>query len=187
MLKGLEIQEERKVIQILWVFIITVFISSCGTVAPLETIAIDQWKTYNHKTSYYCKDIDDKNSHLTIKYGSYTFTDKSAENVPTAKTVFKQVANKISQEKGFSYVEYDPSGFYESVAYNGITGVSTVLISNEILFSNNTETGDSAESTNSSLITKLQELKKAHDLGLINDSEYINSKKRILNENESIK
>jgi len=97
---------------------ISLFLISCGTVAPIEKISINDWQTYNHKTSFHVKRVEEGEVYLTVKYGSYTFADKSSEMAPTAKTVFDKVANQVAADNGYIRAAYEGNNFYESVAYN---------------------------------------------------------------------
>ncbi|WP_284191012.1 hypothetical protein, partial [Vibrio zhanjiangensis] len=76
-------------------------LAGCGSVAPVEQIKNSKWKTYNHKTTYAVKEVSNKVVYLTVKYSSYTFLDKSAEMVPTAKTVFDKLAHQLAKERDY--------------------------------------------------------------------------------------
>lgn len=49
-------------------------------------------------------------------------------------TKFRNIAKKIALEKGFDTASYEDEGFDMSTGYNGITGVSSVVLGNEISF-----------------------------------------------------
>ena len=166
----------------LLVLLIASFVVSCGTVAPKNSIPPNEWVTFNHKTSYYTRETGKDSVYLNVKYGSYTFTDKSAETVPIAKSVFKQIANELAKKHGKPFAVYDVSNFYESVAYNGITGISTVLVSNDIMFTENLDDSDVHRRTreDGGIVKKLENLKEAFEKGLITKQEYEKKKKEIL-------
>jgi len=166
----------------LLVLFLTLFVVSCGTVAPRDKITPNDWVTFNHKTSYFARETGKDSVYLTVKYSSYTFTDKSAETVPVAKSVFKHIANELAKKHGKPVAAYDVSTFYESVAYNGITGISTVIVSNDIKFTENLEDSNVNRGTgkDSDVVEKLEKLKEAFDKGLITKQEYEQKKKQIL-------
>ena len=167
----------------LLVLFLASFVVSCGTVAPRNKIAPNEWVTFNHKTSYFAREAGKKSVYLTVKYGSYTFTDKSAETVPIAKSVFRQIANDLAKKHGKPFAVYDVSNFYESVAYNGIIGISTVIVSNDIKFTENLDDSNAHRRTggdDGDIVEKLEKLKEALDKGLITEKEHEQKKKQIL-------
>jgi len=170
----------------LLVLFLASFVVSCGTVAPRNKIAPNEWVTFNHKTSYYARETGKKSVYLNVKYGSYTFSDKSAETVPIAKSVFKQIANDLAKKHGKPFAVYDVSTFYESVAFNGIIGISTVIVSNDIKFTENLDDSDVLRKTggdgdgDGDIVEKLEKLKEAFDKALITKQEYEQKKKQIL-------
>ena len=168
--------------KLLLVLLIASLVVSCGTVAPKDKIPPNEWVTFNHKTSYFARETGKDSIYLNVKYGSYTFTDKSAETVPIAKSVFKQIANDLAETYGKPFAVYDVSNFYESVAYNGITGISTVIVSNDVMFTENLNDSDVHKRTrkDGGIVKKLENLKEAFDKGLINKQEYEQKKKEIL-------
>ncbi len=161
--------------------LIVLFLASCGTVAPRNNIPPNEWVAFNHKTSYSFQKTGKNSGYLNVKYSSYTFVDKSAENIPIAKSVFKQIANYLARKNGKVSAVYDDSSFYESSAYNGITGVSTVLVSNDVKFVDSYDNSDvQNKSENDDLVNKLENLKRAFDKGLITKKEYENKRKEII-------
>lgn len=166
----------------LLVLLIASFIVSCGTVAPRNKISPSEWVSFNHKTLYYAKETSKDSVYLNVKYGTYTYDDKSAETIPIAKSVFKQIANDLAKKNGKLFAVYDVSNFYESVAYNGITGISEVIVSNDIMFTENLDDSDVHRRTreDDGIVKKLENIKEAFDKGLINKQEYEQKKKEIL-------
>ncbi len=168
-----------------WVILLlALFIVSCGSVAPRDKIAPNEWVTFNHKTSYCARETGKNYCYLTVKYGSYSFFDKSAENIPIAKSVFKQIANDLAKKHGKAFATYDVSNFYESVAYNGVTGVSTVIVSNDVKVTENHDDSDVQKRTegggDNDIVARLEKLKEVFDKGLINKQEYEQKKKQII-------
>ena len=166
-------------ILLLAVLLLTV---ACGTVTPPIDIAPDAWISYDHKTSYFVSDAGADSVRLTVKYASFTFLDKSAELLPVAKSVFQRISNELAEKRGTVRAVYDSSKFYESVAYNGVSGVSTALVSNELTFSAKADSSGTPTSAIEpvEIVQKLEALKKALDSGLITKEEYERKKKEIL-------
>ncbi|GEM_PF-3282157 len=161
--------------------LLALFLISCGTVAPRDSIDPNQWVHHDHKTDYFARDTGENAAYLTVKYGSYTFTDKSAEMVSVAKTVFIQIAEELSRKRGQRFAVVNPSTFYESVAYNGVTGVSTVLVSNDVRFVLTQATANGAPRQDAGdLPSRLEQLEKAFEAGLITKQEYEEKRQELL-------
>lgn len=161
---------------------LTLLLSACGTVTPVKPIDASQWKSYNHKTDYSVRDKGENTVYLTVKYASYTFVDNSSELIPVAKSVFDHIAKEMASKKG-RYAAYNSGGFYKSVAYNGITGISTALISNTVHFVTTLKTNDSKSTAkDSNILSRLKRLEKAFHEGLISQQEYHRIREEILGE-----
>ena len=170
----------------LFVLALASLLVSCATAAPKNKIAPEEWIIFNSKTSYFARETGSNSVYLTVRYGAYTYTDKAAETIPIAKSVFKQVAKDLANKNGKPFAVYDVSAFYESAAYNDITGISTVIVSNGIKFSENMDGSDvqkeTGEDGDAGFIEKLEKLKEAFDKGLITSQEYVQKKKQMLEE-----
>jgi hypothetical protein len=100
--------------------------------------------------------------------------------LPTAKSVFISIAEQISNKRQ-RYAVVDTRSFYESVAYNGVTGVSTVLVSNDVRFAFNPQkTNDIVNPGSTTVIVRLEQLDKAFKAGLITKQEYDEKRRELL-------
>jgi len=108
--------------------------------------------------------------------------DKSIEILPIAKSSFKQIANDLAKEHGKPFAVYDVSNFHESIAYSNLTGISTVIVSNDIMSTENLDDSNVHRRTreDGGIVRKLENLKEAFDKGLINKQEYDQKRKDIL-------
>ena len=153
---------------------------SCGTVAPRDLIDATQWIQHDHKTDYFVRDTSDNTAYLTVRYASYTFLDKSTEMVPAAKSVFTHIAEQLSKKRQ-RYAVVDPRSFYESVAYNGVTGVSTVLVSNDVRFTLTPGAINGVTSPDSNnVVMRLEQLEKAFKAGLITKQEHEEKRQELM-------
>jgi|APTNR8051073442_1049403.scaffolds.fasta_scaffold93692_1 hypothetical protein len=157
----------------------TLLLVACGSVTPRTPIAAGQWTQFDHKTDYAVSDVGPNEVYLTVKYGSYTFLDKSTEIMPTAKSVFVQIAQQLAQKRG-RHAAINNEKYYQSVAYNGITGISTALVSNDVTFSESENENSTEPHTDSDLVKRLKALDQARKDGLISNTEYEQKKKEIL-------
>lgn len=173
----------KKIVLILFCIMLT----GCGTVTTLESVKESSWIEFDHKTRYSTKKTSVNTIYLTVEYSSYTFLDKSIELAPIAKKVFEEITNQIASDKGYPFVNYERKGFFESVGYNGLTGVSTVVVSNPVSFSKNEIIIESQEITQPlktddfELSKKLKELKSTYEKRLITEVEYNTKRKEIIN------
>ena len=166
--------------RLIFISLFCLLLVSCGTVAPRDTIDDTQWIKHDHKTDYFVRYTSDDTAYLTVRYASYTFLDKSTEMLPTAKSVFISIAEQISNKRQ-RYAVVDTRSFYESVAYNGVTGVSTVLVSNDVRFAFNPQkTNDIVNPGSTTVIVRLEQLDKAFKAGLITKQEYDEKRRELL-------
>jgi hypothetical protein len=160
--------------------VIITMVTGCGTVQPRNHIQSSSWTRYNHKTQYAVEIKSDSQIYLTVKYASYTFLDKTTEQLPTTKALFRQIANDLATARDGVAPSFDDKRFYESTAYNGIMGISTTLVSNDVQFkpTDNNLKRDDAEDPD---LAKLRKLKQALEEGLISKEEYEQKKKQLIN------
>ena len=105
---------------------------ACASVKPLD--AVKNWKRYDMKTRYAVRETEVDSAYLTVEYAPFTVLNKTAETVPAAKAAFKQIAVQIARERGYGSVTVVPDSYYVSADHGGVSGVTRVLVSNEIHF-----------------------------------------------------
>jgi hypothetical protein len=108
--------------------------ASCASVKPLDSVK--NWKRFDMKTRYAVRETEQDSAYLTVEYAPFTVLNKTAETVPAAKTIFKKIAVKLAQERGYRSVTVVPDSYYVAADHGGASGVTRVLVSNEIHFEN---------------------------------------------------
>lgn len=146
-------------------------LSACSSPAPRQGTDGGDWIEYNNNVSYSIDARSDDEVYLTVRYATYTFLDKSSEMVPAAKSNFMAIAQDLAGAERNAQV--DESMFYQSLGYNGITGISSVIVSNDVRFSIFSESnGNKYSGSGSTLRERLIELNYLRAERLITDEEY---------------
>ncbi|MCE9683056.1 SHOCT domain-containing protein [Halomonas alkalisoli] len=150
---------------------IIIILSACSSPAPRQGTDSSDWIEYNNNVTYSIDTRSEDEAYLTVRYVTYTFLDKSSEMVPTAKSNFMAIARDLAGAERNAQV--DESMFYKSLGYNGITGISSVIVSNDVRFSSLSESnGNKYSASSSTLRERLIELNHLRVEGLITNEEY---------------
>ena len=154
-------------------------LSACSSPSPRSDVSADDWIEYNSNVRYSVTHKSEDQIYLTIRYVTYTFLDKSAEMIPAAKTNFMAIAQDLAGD--YREAKVDQASFYQSLGYNGITGISSVIVSNNVRFRSRHQSGEEQPiNADAELRIRLIEAERLRSEELITEQEYEALRRRAL-------